>query len=526
MKYSSTFFLPAIFVIVSCWQQVKSSNEAAVSSVQFVIDTLKPFGTYLHFDTIPFNDPDLISPGRGVYQWMGLNSVDIVEGKKILPQDAYYRFTWNEFEDEKENVYNWSTFDAQINKAIDNRQKFSFRIMPTCTVCSGKKINDASIQYPLWLHNKMQNENVKDWVTKYKMWEPNWNSSTYLNAWKALNVALNDHINTTTYKNVAYRNVIYFIDASGWGNFGEWQNSYVTDSPSDYPQGAEPTVATFDSLIAYQLHSYPDFLLVAFPGVWDGHQLKNTWVDPAVGYYATFARNNAGPLGYRRDNFGALDNYIDNNWGINNPVVFNNVAFDTVIRNRYKYAMVTGEPIQNGNPVNGCDYGDLVSQVRKYHVSSFANGNFAESDRVCMRNNVRLASKTSGYRLQIKSGSISSTVSVGDSIHLLLNWYNSGIAPVYENRKVQFELRSDSTVLQTWVSSFNPRLFLPGIKSFTDYLTLQNSVQAGSYQLYIIINDPNGYRQPLLLMNTNVQSDGSYFISKLIITDANKKSGH
>lgn len=524
MKYSLLFLLPALFITVSCWQQAKSSNEEKVP-VSPSTDTLKPFGTYLHFDTIPYTAADLVTPGRGVYEWMGQNSVDVPEaGKSTRPLDAYFRFAWNDFEDEKENNFDWSMFDKQINNAIDNHQTFSFRIMPTCAVCTAKKINGASIQYPLWLHNKMQNEKAKDWIAQNNMWEPNWNSASYLNAWKALNAALNDHINSSSYKGIAYKSVIYFIDASGWGNFGEWHNAFVINSPSDYPEGTEPTIATLDSLISYQLHAYEHFFMVAFPGMWDGHQLRNTWVDPAVGYYASFARNAAGPLGYRRDNLGDISHYIDKNWGINNPTVFNNVAFDTVIENRYRYALVTGEPIPNGNPVNGCDYGDMENQVRKYHVTSFANGNFAEYNKPCMQENIRAASKACGYRLQISSGSISSRIISGDSFRIMLNWCNAGIAPVYESWKVQFELRDGNNVIQTWNSSFNPRLFLPGTKSVADNFLLP-PVHAGSYKLFIIIRDPNGYRQPLLLANNNAPGDNGYFIADLLVINTNKKSG-
>jgi hypothetical protein len=517
MKY---YFIPSVLLIVtiSCWQH-SSATDDEKNVVNNFADTGEVNGSETRYDTIAFGNTDLISPGRGAFQWIGQNRVHIPEeGSNKVPLDAYYRFLWNDFEDQKKGSYDWSAFDAQINTAIQNGQKFAFRIMPTCVTCRTKLIGNAGIQYPEWLHNKMQSEAVKDWVTPLgNMWEPNWNSTNYLNAWKALNVALNTHIDTSSYNGVAYKNVIYFIDASGWGNFGEWENSFVVKSNSDYPDGAQATTETLDSLISYQLHVYNSFWFVAFPGVWDGNQLRNTMVPPEVGFWASSARNNAGPLGYRRDNFGALDKYIDNNWGINNPTRYNGVAFDTVIRHRYRYAPVTGEPIEQESTTNGCDYGELEEQVRKYHATSFGNGNYAESSQDCMRKNVRAASKASGYRIHIKSANIPGTISSGSSFTLRLRWNNIGITPTYENWSVQFELRNSLTVLQTWRSSFSPTLFLPGTRIVTDTLALDAGIKTGSYSLYLIIRDPNGYRKPLPLANPNMQEDGSFLLSNISV---------
>jgi hypothetical protein len=531
MKYSSLFFLPVLFIFVSCWQQAQSSDETVSSSTSIAVDTLKPFGRYLHFDTIPVGGKDILSPGRGAYSWSGQYHVEIpylpVALSQTAPLDAYYRFWWAQFEDSVKNNYNWSAFDEQIDSAISKRQKFSFCIMPTCPVCETKKISGATMHYPLWLHNAMQSETAKDWISlSSNMWEPNWNSNTYLSAWKSLNVALNAHIDSASYKGVAYKNVIYFIDASGFGSYGEWQNSFVIKNSSDYPEGTQPSAATLDSLIAYQLHVYNKYWVVALPGVWDGNQLSNTLVPPEVGYWASTAKNDAGLLGYRRDNFGDISKYIDNKWGINNPVTYKGISFDTVIRNRYKYAPVTGEPIQDGGNPSGelpCDYAELANQIKKYHVTSFGNGNYNAHSLTCMQYNVVAASKACGYRLQIKSGSISSVISTDSSFAVMLNWSNIGIAPTYENWNVEFELRNEKTVVQKWVSAFSPKLFLPGTKSVTDHFQLSPSTAAGNYSLYIIIRDPNGYRQPLPLANTNMLNDGSYLISKLNIVSSGKK---
>ncbi|MBS1933765.1 MAG: DUF4832 domain-containing protein, partial [Bacteroidetes bacterium] len=477
-----------------------------------------------NLDTIAYSNTDLISPGRGVYVWSGQNMVNVPSAStNTNPLDAYYRFQWNQFEDKTQGSYNWSAFDAQINSAISSGQKFSFGIMELCSACSGSSVGGGTLYYPTWLHNAMQAESTPDWITPQTgMWVPNWNSPTYLSAVKNICVALNNHINSTSYNGVPYKNVIGFIDIRFYGDFGEWHAAEIVSSNSDYPSGTKATVATLDSLISYQIHAFENFSMVTLIAAFDGNQLANTMTDPAVGYFALTTKNSWGKLGWRRDNFGDLcDSYIDW-WTDQNNTTYNGIKFSDSIMARYKYAPVTGEPYQ-GCASNGSittDYGDLERQVRLDHATSFGNGNYSEYSNSSMQNNIRAASKACGYRLQVKSGTIGS-LSVGNSFPLTLNWSNIGITPTYENWNVQFELRNGSTVLQTWTSSFNPRLFSPGTKTVTDNLTLSSSIATGTYNLYLIIRDPNGYRKPLALANANVLSDGSYLLSSVVVGSSN-----
>ena len=51
------------------------------------------------FTVIPFTDPDLNAPGRGVEQWHDRNDVNVpVEGTNTQRLDVYYRFVWTKIE--------------------------------------------------------------------------------------------------------------------------------------------------------------------------------------------------------------------------------------------------------------------------------------------------------------------------------------------------------------------------------------------------------------------------------------------
>jgi hypothetical protein len=135
-----------------------------------------------------------------------------------------------------------------------------------------------------------------------------------------------------------------------------------------------------------------------------------------------------------------------------------------------------------------------------------------------MQNYVRAASKATGYRLQINSGSYTSNVSASRAITIQLGWRNTGIAPTYENWFVQFELRNASgAAVWTGTSSMMLKLFLPesADRLVSDSFVLPSTVPAGTYSLKLIIRDPNGYRKPLPIANTGRATDGSYLLGTI-----------
>jgi len=160
-----------------------------------------PQTTPLNFTSIPIGDPDLNAPGRGVEQWHDQNIINVpVEGTNTQRLDVYYRFVWTKIEGPTLGSYTWNFFDSLVNNAIIKKQKFSFGIMPLYpggTAQNGLVSFDGGLaSYPLYLHNLMQAESVKDWRTG-TVWTPNYNSNHYLNRLLALHQAIDAHIKTT-----------------------------------------------------------------------------------------------------------------------------------------------------------------------------------------------------------------------------------------------------------------------------------------------------------------------------------------
>lgn len=451
--------------------------------------------------SFPQNPADFNRPGAGANEWTGGQNIINIPNQGINTQrlDKYWRFTWLDFQNANSasGAYDFSVFDAQIQQAIKLGQSFSFGIMQQCGGCDANQqtnVSGSKMLYPTWLHNQMQSESTKDFTSGGE-WFPNYNSPSYLTAWKNLNVALNAHIMSGSYNGVRYQDVIGQIDIRGYGDYGEWTNNVFTVG--------NITVATGDSIISYVVHTFDKFQCVYMMATCDGGQLSsNTNVPPGVGYYALTTSNSVGKLGWRRDSWGQTDGYLSQ-WTDTNPTTFNGLSFKTEIMNRYQKAPIVGEPQDGGSAGT---FNSLSAQMLKYGVTSFGNGNFNTSSNgsnATVQTNFRAASAAAGYKLTITAGSISGNL-------ISLTWSNINTAPDYKDWNVNFELRNGSVVAWTKKSSFSPKFFLKGS------ITVIDSLPNGTGDLYLVIRDPLNFRKPMPLAITGQNADGSYLLKSAV----------
>lgn len=457
------------------------------------------------FTPIPVSNTDLVAPGRGAEQWHDRNDVNVPNaGTRTIPLDRYQRFVATRIANSAtRGSYNWTFFDNLVSQAVANNQKLSFGIM---TVYGDGNTSHGLVQfsdggfaaYPEWLHKIMMtnsNTSLRPW--RYdSYWIPNYNSQDYSNWLLEFHKAIDSHIKTTTISGVPTKNVINVIDIRGVGNWGEWHHHpYVGEYPNKLPSGHMPTFESLKRIVDSHLQGFPDNPLVAMISAHDREFFVNTWNPPAISDYLVAAKNNWGGVGYRNDHWGSLDTYT---WQyLDHPAV----------QNVWKTGYVTGEP--PGGLGNTNNMGDLTRQLTKYHAAMIGNGNMGDiGGNTTVQNNIRAASKASGYRIISTGGTFTPGAT---SISITTNWQNTGIAPTYENWNINYELVSSSgAVTQLGTSGFKLRLFLPGTAAHTE--TFPMNVSAGSYTLRMVVKDPNGYRAPLPLAIPGRNADGSYNI--------------
>jgi len=498
--------------------------------------------TTLSFTPIPYTDPDIISPGRGAEQWEdGRFAINYPLKDLLKPSlNVYHRFTWNQFEP-TQGSYTWKDFDQFMRNAINKGQKLSFGIM-TCFPDGAGRIgiveyDNGNAAYPEYLHRLMQSDVSKDWKTNgigattgYGTWVPNWNSPYYLARLKALHEALNDHIINTSYqatdgphkgKLIAYKNVINSIDIRGYGSWGEWHSHRIINAMTSYPAGSRATAATLKTIVDHHVNVFQDFPLSMMISSFDAEMLPNTQIPKEVTAYILSRSNKWGKLGWRRDNWGDVDSYLDRYLRGNTQSFGTSGPFNAIILERWKYAPVSGETPGWMPSLSGiCAFDDLERQIREYHASVLSNGNFGTTNPSdCVGENIRSTFKATGYRLVLEGGSISA-VTAGKSFVLKLQWKNIGIAPTYETWNAVIQLKNSSKVV-VWsdTSQFKPKLFLPQSQatSITDNFVLPANIAPGNYDLSIVIKDPSGYRAPLPLAIQGRNADGSYSLKNIVV---------
>jgi hypothetical protein len=479
----------------------------------------------LSFTSIPFSDPDIISPGRGAEQWHNSSAriPNPTESQPINQEnslDVYYRFeAWRLYN--SNGTFSWNYFDGLVKSAIDRGQKLSFGIMTyNDDGGGGTSYDGAESAYPLFLHTQMQAESTKD-VKVGSEWLPNWNSPSYLKFLRDMHTGVGQRLKTQRYtptsgpnagKSVLFGDAIYVIDIRGFGNWGEWHIGGIASTWNSQPN--RPTIATLKAIIDAHTQVFDAWplgmMIAAYDGGASGVPLFHPY--PEVAYYALTAKNNWGNTGARRDQVGAPDAYLKNMLEGNNLTYNGSPKFSTLFLEKWKTAPITGEPNPGVAAITGM--ADLMGQVTLYHHSGFGNGNYPLGSQLntATRNTIREAFKKSGYRLELKDGKV---VSGNNKVTVTLNWQNVGIAPTYENWDVVYELvASNGTVVTLGTSTFKPKLFLPSSQQTVVTDTFNESV-SGTYTLRVKIIDPSGYRQPLPLAIQGRQSNGSYNLCQL-----------
>lgn len=479
---------------------------------------------------------EIIAPGRGAEQWN--NSTDRISNPDLSnPQgtenslDVYWRIKWTQLEQGVtqgnyvfgEYVVNgpgdttWNDFDRIFRDAIDNRQKVSLGIMSVHEGAPSdyESYDGAISSYPEYLHDLMQAEGTTDFVAS-GTWVPNYNSVNHLARRRALHERIKSYVDTASYAGFYYRQVIYCIDIRGFGQYDEWHSGGIAQDAASFPAGTYPTLATFKELIDMHTEVFTDWplvmLIAAFNGGSSGIGLFNQ--DPEMAHYALTASNAWGPVGWRRDQVGATDSYLETLLENNTRTFAGSPTFGSIFLNMYRYAPGTGEPLPGAAGYNLM--ANVEEKVALYHHTSFGNGNYlpTPSNTGTAATNIRAGFKRAGYRLEFTGGS----AVVGTStFRVNLDWLNKGVAPTYENWIVEYKLKNGGgTVVWTDTSSFTPKLFRPdqGNITATDIFT-KPVLADGSYTLLATIKDTTGYRDPLPLAITGRDVDGSYLLGSV-----------
>ena len=97
------------------------------------------------------------------------------------------------------------------------------------------------------------------------------------------------------------------------------------------------------------------------------------------------------------------------------------------------------------------------------HVSAISNGNlnswnsFSNTDKETLLQ----VPKQSGYRFVLESIQFPEVWTIGSEILISTSWSNIGVAPLYDNWNLVFQLRYKNNTIWTCNSTFKLAFFLP-----------------------------------------------------------------
>lgn len=520
--------------------------------------------TNFSFTNKPFSDPELPNYHRGAQYWNGTSwgtgaAPQVPPGNPTTGAKALYsRYWWSDCE-RGEGQYTftkaslgndwWKSIEASLEWCANNGAMYTFGNIMTSWDGEGTIFYDGGwAVYPQYLHNLMQAEaTTKDW--KYangNIWVPNWNSPSYLARWRALQDTAKRYIENWKFtptsgpwagRQVLGKNIFEYVDLRGFGNYGEW-HTYPWGDDGSEPAYAKATDSTFKKLIDIGAEVWTNYPLHIPVGAFD----DNPWGEGTAftTWYVLTRKTNYGVIGWRRDNIGdvGLDGILIGNT-FTGP---NGWKADTAILDRWKFATITGEPL-NGNGTCCPYYWHVRFELNNYHYAAFGNGNYGSTAQSVF-DSMQVYFKMSGYRFNLNGGSMTTGLIQNSNFDVNLNWRNVGVSPLYQKRwRVVYQLKTSGDVeIKRWVSKFNPYLFLPSNKDsiVSETFNLGNVALGNTYKLTIKFEDTVGLLSPLFLAvnSPGRNSDGSYTLrSNISVTSgtlpitwysfsAKKKSNH
>lgn len=440
----------------------------------------------------------------GFENWNGQNYASFTGGWK----DYYFRFAITDVIKGANATVDWTRLDNEFKKAINQGAGMSIGFMPTCDsdgFLATENYGGASSRYPLAWHNQMQSENVRDFSAGGN-WIPNWNSTSFLNNWAAFLKRVNEHIETTSYNGVRYKDIMNYVEIRGYAQWGEFHWGGLFDNVSQLPAGTRPSVNSYKRIIDMHCDAFPNYPLVIIFAAYDANWLPHTMTPPEVTLYALTKKNGWGLIGWRRDQWanGSVtgDNYVHDYLERNSRSFGSSGAFSQIIMERWKYAPVVGEPYGPG-----ANLSDLKRQLQFYHATSVGNGNYPNTSNA--QGLFKDAVEMAGAKLSLNKGQLK--VSTEFDFDITLTAENFGNSCVYNDRlNLVYELRnSGGQVMWTSNSNWKPLLKVPGTYAISDHYKV-TTVPAGTYSLVATIKD--NYRA-LPLFNNNQNSDGTIVLA-------------
>jgi hypothetical protein len=494
--------------------------------------------------------PEIISPDQGAIQnagvgteiWNGDPSNGVTNLVKYAVRvsdhavNSMIRVSWADYET-KEGEYRFQKMDKHFEHCIQYGQKLNIGCFVT-SAGGRSMIAGARCSYPAYVHEAMQNSAQKDvtsplFTDKKNLWEPNFENPCFFERYDALLKAFAAYLErpqTFGGRAVQRKKLVRCIEMRHFGFWGE----------GAYPKHLVPAHSKY--LIQFAdafIRHFPDIRIVVptngmvyIPSVYDA--LKD------YHFHLLSAKNSVGLLGIFRDNWGwdERSSYYQKIYYASNRYEKDGVKMYELLRDRWKFAPLVGEPGRTGPKKDWHPYSCLLDQVRYLHPVVIRNCNVSDganafnptgysifNDPQALDNFHRMYAMI-GFRYLFTSARITRH---NGGLEIATDWLNIGLTPTYDQWKLRFFIE-DETGKEVWTgfSSLDLRTVFPdentppGVvdarkaKTHTD--RFPNVPETGKLHLQIV--DPDGISPHMALSIKGRTAKGAYLLARGLRQDA------
>lgn len=488
--------------------------------------------------------PEIISPDQGAIQNAGVGAeiwnggpgngvTNLVKYAVRVSEHAVnsmIRVSWADYE-AKEGEYLFQKMDKHFKYCIQYGQKLNIGCFVT-SAGGGSLIAGVQCSYPLYLHEAMQNSTQKDVVSpmftdKKNRWEPNFENPCFFERYDALLKAFAEYLEqpqTFGGRSVQRKKLVRCIEMRHFGFWGE----------GAYPKHLVPSHSKY--LIRFAdafVRHFPDIRIVVptngmvyIPSVYD--TLKD------YHFHLLSAKNNAGLHGIFRDNWGwdERSSYYQKLYYSSNQYEKDGAKLYELLRDRWKFAPLVGEPGRTGPKVDWRPYSCLLDQVKYLHPVAIRNCNVSDgtslhnptgysifNDPEALGNFHRMYAMI-GFRYLFTAARISRR---NDDLEIAMDWLNIGLTPTYDKWRIRFFMKDEAgKEIWTGFSSLDLRTVFPdektppGVadarKARTHSDCFRNVPAAGT--LYLQIVDPDGISPHMALSIKGRTETGAYLLAR------------
>ncbi len=419
-------------------------------------------------------DSVLVNPGMGFTTFYSFNG-DPLNVNHPECSIAYFRWYWKDLEP-REGEVNFALIDSVLALCREHGQKLAFRVMCQNGHENADKSPDNALEVPRWFRESAPGFRYPDKIH----WQPDYDSPRFLEAHgrliRALGARYDGHPD------------LDHVDIGSVGRWGEWHTSGL-DLPMPKPEN-------MFKIIDFYLESFRSTPLVM--NVDEGPAL-----DYAIGH----------GTGWRADCLGDMRH----GWShmrVAYPAVIQEYGLGRI----WQHAPVALETCWNFQhwKENGWDADSIFATALEWHVSVLNNKSFPIPDEYWPR--VIEFQKKMGYRFVLTRLEHPKQAPRGESVPVLMDWENRGVAPCYRNYPLAFELRpangGEARVIPT---QLDIRRWLPGARRELVALDIPPDIPPGDYRLGLALTDSSSGQPAIRLATAGREPDGWYRLSRIEI---------